>query len=125
MKTESRLRIIVLFACVMLFTMTARGDYVTIDLNSFANSDLTTFTGGFHYPQNGGSITVDGMPFILPTIGWNQDTAVVFPRIAFPFRSDCMAQPPLAFWPTPLGVFAALRSVKSILWAQREPTFIC
>jgi PEP-CTERM motif len=78
MKNESRMRILVLFACAVSLTTAVRADFVTIDLSPFANSDLTTFTGGYNYPQQGGSITVDGIPFILPTIGANQDTGVVF-----------------------------------------------
>lgn len=78
MKNESRVRILALFACTVSFTTAARADFVTIDLDSFANTDLTTFTGGYNYPQNGGPVTVDGIPFVLPTIGPNGDTAVVF-----------------------------------------------
>ena len=52
-------------------------DTVEIDLSSFVNSDLTTYTGGFNYPQHGGPITVDGIPFELATTGPQQDTAVI------------------------------------------------
>ena len=54
-----------------------RADTVEIDLSSFVNSDLTTYTGGSNYPQHGGAITVDTIPFELATIGSGQDTAVI------------------------------------------------
>ena len=54
-----------------------RADTVEIDLSSFVNSDLTTYTGGSSYPQHGGAITVDTIPFELATIGSGQDTAVI------------------------------------------------
>jgi len=44
-------------------------DTVEIDLSSFVNSDLTTYTGGLNYPQHGGPITLDGIPFDLATTG--------------------------------------------------------
>ncbi len=54
-----------------------RADSVEIDLSSFVNSDLTTYTGGSNYPQHGGAITVETIPFELATIGSGQDTAVI------------------------------------------------
>ena len=54
-----------------------RADSVEIDLSSFVNSDLTTYTGGSNYPQHGGAITVETIPFELATIGSRQDTAVI------------------------------------------------
>lgn len=54
-----------------------RADTVEVDLSGFVNSDLTTYTGGSNYPQHGGSITLDAIPFELATIGPEQDTAVI------------------------------------------------
>jgi len=54
-----------------------RADTVPIDLSGLVNSDLTTYSGGSNYPQHGGLITVDGIPFELATIGPQQDTAVI------------------------------------------------
>lgn len=55
----------------------ARADSVEIDLSSLVNSDLTAYTGGGSYPQHGGAITVDTIPFELATIGSRRDTAVI------------------------------------------------
>jgi len=59
------------------FLGAARADDVQVDLSGFVNADLTTYTGGASYPQNGGSLTVDTIPFSLATIGSNLDTAIV------------------------------------------------
>ena len=66
-----------IFAVAVCVTGTVLGDTVEIDLSSFVNSDLTTYTGGFNYPQHGGLITVDGIQFELATTGPQQDTAVI------------------------------------------------
>ncbi len=49
----------------------------SVDLSTLVNSDLTTYSGGGNYPQNGGPLTVAGIPFQLATIGPNNDTAVI------------------------------------------------
>jgi hypothetical protein len=64
-------------ALAVWFARAGRSDTVQIDLSGLVNSDLTTYTGGSNYPQHGGPITVDGIPFELATIGAQQDTAVV------------------------------------------------
>jgi hypothetical protein len=64
-------------AVVVCTAATGRADPVQIDLSGLVNSDLTTYTGGSNYPQHGGLITVDGIPFELATIGPQQDTAVI------------------------------------------------
>jgi hypothetical protein len=64
-------------AALISFAAGARADITPIDLSTFVNSDLTTFTGGGNYPQQGGPLTVDGIPFVLATIGPNQDTAIL------------------------------------------------
>ena len=64
-------------AAVACFAGAARADTVEIDLSGFVNADLTTYTGGFNYPQHGGTITVDSIPFQLATIGSQQDTAII------------------------------------------------
>ena len=64
-------------AAVASFAGQACADTVEINLSSFVNADLTTYSGGSNYPQNGGSITVDGIPFQLATNGPQDDTAVL------------------------------------------------
>ena len=49
----------------------------SIDLSGLVNSDLTVYSGGLNYPQNGGPLTVAGVPFQLATIGPNNATAVI------------------------------------------------
>ncbi|MGH9441796.1 MAG: hypothetical protein ACRD16_05935 [Thermoanaerobaculia bacterium] len=51
---------------------------VPVDLGAFVNFDLTTASGGANYPQNGGPLTVAGIPFTL-TVGSNGKTAIVLP----------------------------------------------
>lgn len=46
----------------------AQADSVSINISSLVNSDLTTYTGAGNYPQNGGALTVAGVPFTLATI---------------------------------------------------------
>lgn len=48
----------------------------TVDLSSIANADLTTYTGGSAYPQNGGPISIGGIDFALSTLT-NGHTGVV------------------------------------------------
>lgn len=48
-----------------------------IDIAAEVTNDLTTYTGGNNYPQNGGSLTVAGINFTLATIGPQSHTAVV------------------------------------------------
>ncbi|HTR39118.1 MAG TPA: hypothetical protein VMH80_24750 [Bryobacteraceae bacterium] len=55
----------------------ARADTVSLNLSGLVNSDLTTYTEGWSYPQHGGPITIGGVPFTLATIGPNSDTAVI------------------------------------------------
>jgi hypothetical protein len=50
---------------------------IDVDISGLVNADLTTYTGGFNYPQHGGPLTVAGVPFTLATIGPNSDTAVI------------------------------------------------
>ncbi len=54
-----------------------RADTAPISLGSFVNADLTTYTGGSNYPQHGGPLTVDTIPFELSTIGAQSDTAII------------------------------------------------
>src|SRR3974390_3438601 len=46
-----------------------------VDLSFLVNDDLTTYTNGGNYPQNGGPLTVAGVPFTLSTIA--QKTFVI------------------------------------------------
>ena len=66
--------LVTVFVCV---AGAGLADTVQIDLSGLVNSDLTTYSGGSNYPQHGGLITVDGIPFELATIGPQQDTAVI------------------------------------------------
>jgi hypothetical protein len=54
-----------------------------IDISGLVNSDLTTYSGGSNYPQNGGSLTVAGVTFQLSTIAPNNNTAVIQGSTAF------------------------------------------
>jgi hypothetical protein len=51
------------------FAVPANAGTVTtpIDLSGSVTGSLTTFTNGDQYPQNGGTVTVGGVNFILPT----------------------------------------------------------
>jgi hypothetical protein len=40
----------------------------TVDLSTIVNADLTTYFNGSVYPQNGGPITIGGIPFNLSTL---------------------------------------------------------
>jgi hypothetical protein len=53
-----------------------------IDISTLVNSDLTTYSGGSNYPQNGGPLTVAGVDFQLAT-GGNGNTAVIQGSIDF------------------------------------------
>jgi hypothetical protein len=64
-------------AVAMAFGMVARGDLVTVDLSPYVNSDLSTYTDGWNYPPGGSSITVDGIPFVLASIGPSNDPGVI------------------------------------------------
>ena len=55
----------------------ASADTVEVNLSGLVNADLTTYTGGSSYPQNGGPLTVGSINFMLATIGQNQDTGIV------------------------------------------------
>lgn len=63
----------------------AQADAVQIDLSSYVNADLITYSGGLNYPQHGGSLTVGGIPFMLATIGPNLHTGVIQSFIADTF----------------------------------------
>jgi hypothetical protein len=49
----------------------------SIDISSFVGNDLTNYTGGANYPQNGGPLTVGGVPFTLATIAPSSHTAII------------------------------------------------
>ena len=48
-----------------------------INIAAEVTNDLTTYTGGGNYPQNGGPLAVAGINFTLATIGPQSHTAVV------------------------------------------------
>jgi hypothetical protein len=48
-----------------------------VDISSLVNTDLTTYTNGGDYPQNGGPLTINGVPFVLATSGPNNDTSII------------------------------------------------
>ncbi len=50
--------------------------FTQIDLSSYVDSDLTTWSGGSNYPQNGGPISIGGINFNLATLP-NNDTGVI------------------------------------------------
>jgi VCBS repeat-containing protein len=50
--------------------------YEPLDISNLVNADLTLYSGGSNYPQNGGLVTVAGVTFQLAT-GPNNDTSVV------------------------------------------------
>lgn len=61
----------------IVVSLGARADTVSLNLSGLVNSDLTTYTEGWSYPQHGGSLTVGGIPFTLATIGPNSHTGVI------------------------------------------------
>jgi hypothetical protein len=48
-----------------------------VNISSLVNDDLTTYTNGSNYPQNGGLLTVAGINFTLSTIAPSSHTAVI------------------------------------------------
>lgn len=48
-----------------------------LSLAALVNTDLTTYTGGSDYPQNGGPLTVSGITFNLATSGPQSHTSIV------------------------------------------------
>jgi MYXO-CTERM domain-containing protein len=68
---------IFLCATAMLVLADFPAQAASIDISGLVNSDLTTYTGGGNYPQNGGPLTVAGIPFQLATIGPDNHTAVI------------------------------------------------
>jgi len=77
MLRETVLRLVTAVAIATAFGGAVRGDIVTVDLSPYVNSDLSTYTDGWNYPQGGSSITVDGIPFVLASIGSNNDTGII------------------------------------------------
>lgn len=75
-KGDTRLASIAILLSIW-FAGLARAGSWEIDLSSYVNADLTTYSGGFNYPQHGGALTVDTIPFQLATIGPKLDTAIV------------------------------------------------
>jgi hypothetical protein len=65
---------IVAATCLASF---ARAATVPINISGLVNADLTGYTGGANYPQNGGPLTVAGVPFTLATIAPDSHTAVI------------------------------------------------
>jgi hypothetical protein len=63
----------------------AQADTVQIDLSSYVNADLTTYSGGLNYPQHGGTLSVATIPFMLATIGTNLNTGVIQSFVAETF----------------------------------------
>lgn len=55
----------------------AQADFRQVDISTQVNTDLTSYTGGGNYPQNGGPLTVSGIPFTLATIGPSSHTAII------------------------------------------------
>jgi len=47
-----------------------------VNLSPYVNSDLTTWSGGWTYPQHGGRLSIGGVPFELSTLK-NGDTGVI------------------------------------------------
>jgi len=48
-----------------------------VNISALVNADLTTYTNGSNYPQNGGPLTVAGVLFTLSTIGSSSHTATI------------------------------------------------
>jgi hypothetical protein len=48
-----------------------------VDISALVNADVTTYSSGDLYPQNGGPLTVGGVGFNLATIGPDSHTAVI------------------------------------------------
>ena len=48
-----------------------------IDLSSLVNTDITAYTGGNDYPQNGGALTVAGVNFSLAVSGPQSHTSII------------------------------------------------
>ncbi len=67
---------ILVATCAWLVQL-AKGDSISISISPLVNSDLTGYTGGANYPQQGGPLTVSGIPFNLATIGPDGHTAVI------------------------------------------------
>jgi hypothetical protein len=66
-----------LAGAALLIATGVSSNAATIDLSGLVNSDLTTYSGGSDYPQNGGSLTVNGIGFQLATLPANNHTAVI------------------------------------------------
>jgi hypothetical protein len=48
-----------------------------VNISALVNDDLTTYTNGSNYPQNGGPLTVAGVTFTLSTIAPSGHTGVI------------------------------------------------
>jgi hypothetical protein len=68
-------RFLVLAFCAC--PVAAAASLVQIDISSLVNADLTTYTHGYGYPQDGGPLSVAGIPFTLATISPSGHTAVI------------------------------------------------
>jgi hypothetical protein len=67
----------VLFGTATLIATAVSAHANQINISSLVNSDLTAYSGGFNYPQNGGPLTVAGVTFQLATLAANNHTAVI------------------------------------------------
>src|ERR1700733_10957024 len=48
-----------------------------LNISALVNDDLTTYSNGSNYPQNGGPLTVAGVTFTLSTISPSGHTGVI------------------------------------------------
>lgn len=70
-----RIKSAALSLVLLIFTQPVFAGYITLDLSSIVNSDLTTYTGGNLYPSSG-PINIGGTPFEL-TAGPNSNNTWV------------------------------------------------
>lgn len=65
-----------LVGLVLLMSSAHAATITAVDLTPYVNSDLTTWTGGGNYPQNGGIVSVGGIDFQVATVA-NGKTGVI------------------------------------------------
>ena len=66
-----------LAGAALLIATGVSSNAATIDLSGLTNADLTLYTNGSVYPQNGGPITIGGIGFQLSTFAPSGDTGVI------------------------------------------------
>jgi len=69
--------LLVVLVGVLMDSGAACASSTSIDISAFVTNDLTTYTGGNNYPQNGGPLAVGGIPFTLATIPPSSHTAII------------------------------------------------